>query len=243
MQKRQSTAFTERLIYYGSRQICKQILLHRAKRRAKRRPPGMARPKDSTKDYAILRPVKMLIVLDYVMFRDIKLPLAHWDLRWRHQPREIACDVLSWTFVQLPFFTKTLAECSTRLDYWLHFLTTENGERLAITQALTGHNPLIASAYQRAAHLSLAELELLEINDDRAAVARGVMQFETDKARKLGLKQGIEQGIEQGIAKGADEEKRRIATNLIQNTAMSDEQIAKIVKSDASKIAAWRKQL
>ncbi len=126
-----------------------------------------------------------------------------------------SCD-LELVFVELPKFTKTLAEIETLTEKWMYFL--QHTRELEVIPETMGAVPAIRQAFEVAnqANLNRDELEELEhqsifIQDQRNAIS-------------LAQKQGQAIGREAGREEGALAMQKAIAMNLLatmDNTAIA----------------------
>jgi predicted transposase/invertase (TIGR01784 family) len=104
-------------------------------------------------------------------------------------------DKLTYIYLQMPVFTKTEAQLTTRFDKWLYFL--KNLENLSQIPAIL-NEPVFLEGFRRAEIASFNTGEL-------AAYEHSLMVFRDlvnviDTAQRKGREEGLEQGLEQGLA-------------------------------------------
>ncbi len=130
------------------------------------------RKKAHARHYQRLDPVKVITLLDFdneVAEGELcngKDLVVHWDICERGS-KNISSNLLSWTYVMLPRFLKTLKK-NDPLDFrgrpleaWLYLMTREDEEQVRVTANMTNNDPALAEGFHRIAHLSQNEKEAL----------------------------------------------------------------------------------
>ena len=194
IQKKSHSGFAKRAVLYAAKQLVKQFD-NMPSFILKNEEPVRALSRDL---YPELLPVKTLIITDFKMFKELQQPVSFWDIRWHHPPHDIASGIFSWGFVQLPEFKKKPEQLTQDWERWLYFLRRQRREMVEVNSMLTGDNPAILSAYDRAAHLTEKEKKLSEMEE----------KAELDEAAVLSYAQ------EKGIQQGRKERDIEIARNL-----------------------------
>ena len=132
--------------------------------------------------YAGLRPVKMIVILDFDSLElqkeleNSRDAVVHWKIREDASLR-VASNMMSWTYVILPRFSSSLPPSENHLDFtgkvleaWLYLMTREDSERVLVTKELVANDLALAEGFYRISHLTPAE-------DD--AVLEGQVAFAT----------------------------------------------------------------
>ena len=176
--------------------------------------------------YYDLKKVVFLAITDYVVFPE-KEHFKSDHVILDNQTLEHDLKDFSFTFVELPKFSKTIDELTGLEDQWYYFLkhAKESRDIAAILKA----NPEIKEAYEVVERSQWTEQEL-EAYDKiwlSVADARGIL----DAARNDGLKEGREEGREEGRKQAQID----IAKNLIALGQLNDA-IAKLTGLTADEI-------
>ena len=96
-------------------------------------------------DYGVLRPTISINLLNHVLFPQV--PDYHLRFQLLEDQHHFAMsDDIEFHFLELPKFTKTLAELKSGLDIWLYFLRfAEKIDTGALPAALTSHRSYVPS--------------------------------------------------------------------------------------------------
>ena len=170
MQKARIPGHMNRWVYYGARELA--MVGERNYKRALEIKNSEDRKKAHARHYQRLDPVKVITLLDFdneVAAGELcngKDVIVHWDICERGS-KNISSNLLSWTYVMLPRFLKTLKK-NDPLDFrgrpleaWLYLMTREDEEQVRVTANMTNNDPALAEGFHRIAHLSQNEKEAL----------------------------------------------------------------------------------
>lgn len=136
-------------------------------------------------------------------------------------------DTIHQIYLEMPYFSKTEAECKTSLDYWLYTLI--NMGQLE-TLPFKGQKQLFEKLERLAKVVNLNKRERTEYEESLKIYRdnQGVLDY--------AIESGFEKGMEKGMEKGKLEGKLEIARNLkavgisteiiIQTTGLTPDQIA-----------------
>ena len=101
-----------------------------------------------------LDPVYCLGILDF-SFPDSDPDKWHHIVQLKDQKGEVFYDKLTFAFLELDKFTKTIEECKTHLEAWCY--TLRNMDTLTTIPELIQKDPLVKSAFDEARLLGLSE--------------------------------------------------------------------------------------
>ncbi|WEK20202.1 MAG: Rpn family recombination-promoting nuclease/putative transposase [Candidatus Pedobacter colombiensis] len=122
---------------------------------------------------------------------------------------------LSYTFIEMPKFTKLETELKSKLDEWLYILN--NLKKLSeIPLSLVG-NTEYEKVFELAEVGNLTREEMCEYNQ-RLKIQRdnySAMEYVREEGHEKGVKEGIEIGLEKGIEKGLKEVARKLKVENI----------------------------
>lgn len=170
MQKARQKNHTNRCIFYGARELYKM---------GGNKFEGTL----SNEYYVRLCPVKVITIVDFDVKDDLQNTedyLVHWDIAERSSTK-VASNLLSWTFVVLPQFTKRLAKEPTTdftgrpLEAWLNLFTMTDQATVMVTPEMTAHDAPLADGFRRVSQLNKDEIEAIEIDSMAQADLWGVM--------------------------------------------------------------------
>jgi predicted transposase/invertase (TIGR01784 family) len=158
MQKARHKGHTNRWIYYGARELFKM--------------GGNKYEETITGEfYVSLCPVKVITIVDFDVpdddLRNTEDYLVHWDITERSS-KIIASDLLSWTYIILPQFTKQLAKEPTSdftgklLEAWLNLFTMKDQATVMVTPEMTAHDAPLAAAFLRVSRLEKHEIDAVD---------------------------------------------------------------------------------
>lgn len=154
--------------------------------------------------YANLKRVVFLAITSYVLF-PAKEAYKSDHVILDNKTYEHDLKGFSFTFVELPKFTKTIDALETLEDKWYYFLkhTDENSG----ADKIIDDSPEIQEAYHVLEHFRWSEGELFAY--ERAGMAVADYQGGLEAALKEGLQQGLEQGLQQGLEQGQVQERQK----------------------------------
>ncbi len=148
-----------------------------------------------------LAPIYFIAILDFYYDAEKELAKFKRDVQLKDQDCEVFFDKLTFTFLQMPAFTKKAHELETKQDKWMYFLKClEDFEHIpAILK-----EPIFEKAFDVAqiANFNQQELNAYEKSQlsywDMVNVVKTSKQDGFKEGREKGLEQGREEGIEQG---------------------------------------------
>ena len=193
MQRTSQNFFINRALYY----VCDVI------RSQDPRPAG-----SSEADAYKLTPVYFIGVLNfrYDLLTGNRGKAFHESLLVRNidlrdQNGELACNLVRFTLVQMPVFTKTESELETHQDKWLYFL--KNLPTFKSIPAIL-KEPIFQKAFREAELVSMTteERETYQRSYRNLIDREAVMGSAIEKAEQKGIAKGIAKGRAQGIAEG-----------------------------------------
>lgn len=190
-----------------------------------------------------LDPVITVVLMDFETFGDGQY--VH-----RAKLRERDCSDLSGTltfaFVELPKFKKTLEELETSLDRGLYALRNiKNLRRMPAFYAGTAFERLFSVA--ELAKLTKEEQKMIDEAQKAKWDAEAIRDYAIKSGRKEGLEQGFKEGVKEGIKKGVkkgvkkgilegEKRKAREMAKSLREQGVSVEIIAKAAKLSADEI-------
>ena len=204
MQKAEQHHFTERCIYYLSRDISDQGY------------KGTNENEDNW-DFS-LTPVVGLFICNFSVRELADQPVVYGRLMDEHSYQPIG-DYVRYVFIQLPWFQKSEEDCNLRTDKWIY-----NIKNMGTTQSVAFRTNDDIFKYLHSVS-NVAALDADERNVYEAALMRArdynaQMKFAEDKAMSIGLAKGIAQGRaegrEEGRAEGRAEGQRDLVKNLLE---------------------------
>lgn len=204
-------------------------------------------------EYENLKEIIFLAITDFEMFPDKKAYKSdHCILDRETQDRDL--KDFSFTFLELPKFTKTIDELENIVDKWAYFFKHAPQTTPEDMQKLVGDAPIIAEAYEvldrfywTQAELMTYEKEIKNRLDFKAILAQ--KEYEgLEKGKKIGIakgekigiekgkKMGIEKGKKMGVEEGKKEEQLRIGAALLNEKILSMQQICQITGLDQHEV-------
>ncbi len=183
--------------------------------------------------YQDLKKVIFLALTSFVLFPD-KDSYKSDHIILDNETYENDLKDFSFTFVELPKFTKTIDQLDSIEEQWYYFFNHAKDDK-TINEILAA-NPDIREAYDIVDRFQWSEQELLAYDNHwMAAVdAQCALDAAINEGMEKGLKQGLEQGLEQGKKQSQiDMAKNLLALGLLQDqiknvTGLSEEDIAKL---------------
>lgn len=201
MQKARFKGHTNRWVYYAARELTNigqtnyQNFLNL---------PPENRKEMNKAYYQKLHPVKVIAILNFdddVLAQELKdstNTIIHWNIT-ESKSKEIASDLLSWTYVVLPRFQlptdpnyPTKLDLRTNLDAWLYLLTRTDHEKVIVDQNLMDLDESVADGFFRLSHLSVDENNQLS----NAIEAQRIVWGREEQVRGEGIEEGRESVIE-----------------------------------------------
>jgi predicted transposase/invertase (TIGR01784 family) len=112
-------------------------------------------------------------------------------------------DKLTFVYLEMPKFTKTLRELETKADKWQYLFNNLSRLQERPTQM---EEPIFQRLFEAAevANFSKAERERYEQSLKSYRDLQNVLSFTEMKALETGAQQGFERGMQQGIVKGIE---------------------------------------
>ena len=173
--------------------------------------------------YHDLKKVVFLAITNYTVFPDKKDRYKSDHVVLDKESHEHDLKDFSFTFVELPKFTKRLDELKTIEDRWYYFL--KHGDESEDIEAIIAHHPEIREAYEvlDRYHWSENDLQWYEKMIMNEADAHGTVQAAKDE------------GFSEGEVRGQKAKALEIAKNLL-DKGLSIREIAEITGLDISDI-------
>jgi predicted transposase/invertase (TIGR01784 family) len=200
--------FADRALFYGSHLIRKQA------------------PKGAW-DFN-LKAVHVLSVLDFEL-REGSDEIIERVALMNRRTSELFSDKLTFTYIQLPHFTKTLEQLDNDFDRWLYVLR--------YIHKLTGKP---AEVQGRIFEKLFKMLQIKQLNPDEMAKyesdyihtceAKSIIRYYTELGEKRGMQLGEARGIQLGEARGMQLGARNNSLTIALDMAKEGEPIAKISK-------------
>jgi len=174
--------------------------------------------------FDLLKPVIALNIVNFEMFEDSKQMISAFKMINKHDFTDYSDDI-ELIFIELRKFTKTLEQCEGIQDDWLFFVKNA-GDMTKMPKNLP---PQVNSAYEvsNEAGMTTEELELQYKKKEWIAIQTGSLVM----AEQIGEARGELKGKEFG------------AINLLRESGMSDEKVARIIGLTISQVAELRKSL
>ena len=188
MQVAKTKGFEKRAQYYAAKTYSKQLF--------------------QGDEYTQLKEVIFLAITDFIMFKD-KPGYKSDHVILDQETHEQDLKDLSFTFVELPKFNKTLTELRTLTDRWLYFFKyAERTSEQDVEQVVGGHEE-ISRAYE--------VLNRFSWTDEQMFIYEQEEKSERDLKAMIaaGIDEGEAKGEARGRAKGRAESRTEIAINLL----------------------------
>lgn len=139
-----------------------------------------------------LSAIYFIAVLDF-WYEEEKTAKFHRYIMLKDQDNDPFYNKLGLIYLQMPAFTKTADQLTTKFDKWAYFL--KNLEKMEhIPQIL--NESVFSQAFDTAEVANFTKAQREDYEKSRLSYI-GVKQV-TETAKREGVKEGIEQGIEQG---------------------------------------------
>ncbi len=144
--------------------------------------------------YGLLKPTYFIGILDFNFFQSPGYLSQHIILdgeTYEHKLTDI-----QFTFIELPKFTKELAEIDTLVENWVYFI--KHAENLDLIPDNVEDEGLL-EAYKDAEMHRWTRDELIEYDNSFIAMqdAIGRIEFAEQKGMELGMQKGIEKGVQE----------------------------------------------
>ena len=203
LQKTKQNFFKDRTLYYSTFPIREQA-------------------KRADWDYQ-LNAVYTIAILDFVFTEDKHEPEKYrYDIKLMDQEScEVFYDKLTFIYLEMPKFTKTLDELSTRFDKWLYVLRNLN--RLdRIPEKLKER--VFEHLFDIAEIAKFNQKELRDYEDSLKYYRDLKNSLDTafEDGVEKGFEQGVEKGIEQGIEQGVEKGIEKVAIELIRKKVSNE---------------------
>ncbi len=185
--------------------------------------------------YQDLKEVIFIALTDYVMFPDKSAWKSdHVTLDKKTFERDL--QAFSFTFIELPKFTKTIEELSTIEEKWVYFFKHAHETMEDELTTLLGDDVVLKKAFEESTKFSMSEREW---NSYEAALkherdARAIEDYKIQQAEEKGLEKGLERGKEEGEKTAKFEIARKMLTRerpideIIEDTGLTSDEIKAI---------------
>ncbi len=176
-------------------------------------------------------PVITIVLMDFEAFEDDR-----YIRRAKLRDRECSdlIGALTFAFVELPKFKKTLGELETSLDRGLYALRNiKNLRKMPKSYAGTAFERLFSVS--ELAKLTKEEQKMIDEAQKAKWDAEAIRDYAIKSGRKEGLKEGVKKGVKKGILEGEKRKAREMAKSL-REQGVSIEIIAKASKLSTDEI-------
>ncbi|MBD2151128.1 Rpn family recombination-promoting nuclease/putative transposase [Pseudanabaena sp. FACHB-1277] len=208
---------------------------------------------DAGERYMNLQPVIALTIADFEMFSEFEKCISHFVLKEKNDLTDYPIYDLELVFIELPKFTKELADLETLTDKWIYFM--KSARQLESVPEVMQTVPEINRAFEiaRTSNMTREELDDLEKRMfyiyDQQTLAERSMQRGLRQGLQQGLRQGLQQGLHQGLQKGLQQGRQEgelnaklaIARQLL--PMLDDAAISNSTGLSVAEIAALRQQI
>ncbi|GAB3820761.1 Rpn family recombination-promoting nuclease/putative transposase [Pontibacter rugosus] len=176
-----------------------------------------------------LKAVYTIAILDFVFDEDRKDPAKfRYDIKLADiETKEVFYDKLTFIYLEMPKFNKTVDELETRFDKWLYVIRNLN----RLDKVPDKLRERVFEKLFETAEIARFTPDQIRSYEDSLKYYRD-MKNSLDTAREEGLLEGIEKGIEKGIERVAENMlKKGIAVEVISDTTgLTEQQIEKLQK-------------
>lgn len=170
-------------------------------------------------DYSRLKRIIFLAITDYVMFAD-KPAYKSDHITLDKLTHEHDLKDFSFTFIELPKFTKELDQLNSDKEKWIYFFKHADETAECDVERVMGENTSIGKAYEELNQYSWSEIERntyeRELKNERDARAIEAAKIEDAEIR------GMERGIAKGMAKGIEQTLHTIVKSMRQQNMTID---------------------
>jgi len=194
------------------------------------------RGKDSA--YKDLQQVTFLAITNFILFPQKESFLSHHQMLDTETYEQDLKD-FSFSFLELPKFTKSKDQLKTLTEKWTYFFKYAAETSEADLDKIIGDDQIIKRAYEELNRYGWSPEELREYDSID-------MKYFADKAIlegafEMGVAEGEARGIEKGIEKGMTEASYAIALNLFQLEIPND-QVAQATGLSLTELANLKEQ-
>ena len=190
LQKSKQNFFKDRTVYYSTFPIREQA-------------------KRADWDYE-LKAVYTIAILDFVFDSDKKDPEKfRYDVKLSDiETKKVFYDKLTFIYLEMPKFNKTIDELKTRFDKWLF-----------VIKNLNKLNRIPDKLKEQIFEKVFETAEIARFTPDQVRSYEDSLKYYRDLKNSLDTakEEGVIEGIEKGIAKGIEKGKVEVAKNLIEN--------------------------
>ncbi|MGE3557308.1 MAG: Rpn family recombination-promoting nuclease/putative transposase [Candidatus Obscuribacterales bacterium] len=187
--------------------------------------------------YKELKKVIFLAIANYVVFPN-KKGYKSDHITVDKETHENDLKDFSFTFVELPKFTKKLNELKTIEEKWYYFL--KHGESGKMITSLA-KEPILKEAYDVLDRHNWTEEELEEYERlvMSAADAEGVLEAAKEEGHQKGLQEGHQKGLQEGVQEGEKAKALEVARGLLR-LGMKQADICKVTGLSSKELLALR---
>jgi len=151
--------------------------------------------------YHDLKEIIFLAISDFIMFpKKEGFKSDHVILDKKSYENDL--KDFSFTFLELPKFSKNIDELANIVEKWIYFFKHAEETSETDLQKIIGHDEIIERAYKELNRFSWNEEELLTY--DQAEKYEGCYIASMAQKYDEGMEKGIEKGMEKGIEKGIE---------------------------------------
>ena len=225
MQVPDAEGFQERAQYYAAKAFISQLA--------------------AGKNYLHLKKVIFLAFVDFTLFpQKTAYKSEHMTLDSKSLAHDL--DKMSFTFVELPKFSKTnttpIEELSLEEKFY-YFLHHAPEMEEAAVQTLVGKDAIIGKAFQALNRFfcTEAELQRYEAEEKRDRDHRAILAKANHQGKEKGLQQGLQKGRKEGLQKGRKEGEQVGLQRGLQKGRKEGEQVGLEKGRWAEKLALARK--
>ena len=179
--------------------------------------------------YHKLKNVIFLAITNFKMFPEkAEYKSHHMILDGKTYEQDI--KGISFTFVELPKFNKTISELTTSIEKWCYFLKNAEDTDPKDLLEISGSYTIIEKAYEQLQQIAwdVEERACYDKAILNEQVREGMFQQREKKGREEGLVEGLEKGKQEGLAEGKMLEKMNVVRSLLAKN-MDIEFIASVV--------------
>jgi predicted transposase/invertase (TIGR01784 family) len=220
MQKTKQKFFKDRTLYYSTFPIREQAL------------------RKSDWDFE-LKAIYTIAILDFVFDEDkLEKDKYRYDVKLSDiETSKVFYDKLTFVYLEMPKFTKTVKELKTRFEKWMYVIRNLNKlER--IPDEL--REKIFERVFEIAEIAKLTQKEIQAYEDSLKSYRDLKNSIDTarEEGRQKGMEEGLKKGIEKGTEKGRKEEKFKVVNaaldmgvdieTIIKITNLTREEIEKI---------------
>lgn len=162
-------------------------------------------------EYASLKEVIFLAICDYVLFPKKEAFKSDHEILDR-ETFENDLEDFSFTFLELPKFTKEVGQLSSMIDRWCYFFKHAEETSESDLAKIVDHDPIIKRAF--------FELDRFSWNDEELLTYDQAEKYEG--AYRASLAQSFDDGRETGRTEGKEEGIAEVAKKLIAQGSSPD---------------------